>query len=164
MEIILTLIAVFVFVVAAVSNHNRAGYPKPSGTPTIEKKVLSEVATLIPAPVLPTPKSVPTPTPVSTTAPSSNISDYIYPGANVVSSSDKSLSLTSSDNADSVTSWYKQKITSNGFRSEAFAETKANDRVMNKLGGDNGQFSIQIEISQDSADSQVKISVNLTTD
>lgn len=161
MEIVITVVALLVFVAGVFSNRNKFSPPEPPAPPS-PTSVLAETAIPLPIPSIPTPPLVPAFSPTSTAPASNNLADYIYPGAAVLSSSGQSLSLTSSDNPDQVTNWYKEKIKNMGFSSKAFAETRANDKVLNKLTGDNGQLSIAIEIAKDSAESAVTIQVSLT--
>lgn len=141
-------------------------------------KVLSSIAqeTSVPTPT-PTTTSTATakphlnssvsPVPTQTPFPAnpsnnSDMSGYIYPGSDVLSSSGNSLDLTSQDSTDKITDWYKQKLQSKNFNANSFVTTKANDKVLNKLVSSNGQTTINIEISQDVAGSLVKISVKVT--
>jgi len=112
--------------------------------------------------ITPTKKPTPTNFPIPTQSPqSSNLSEYKYPNSQIVSSSSNSLSLESSDNSDSITEWYKGKINSQGMNVKTFVTTKANDKVLNKLVGADGNKEIRIEISKEDIASFVNISVTV---
>ena len=109
-----------------------------------------------------TPTKTLTPFPTNTPKPaSSNLSSYQYPNSQVVSSGDNSLILNSTDNADTITDWYKEKIKGEGMSVTSFVTTKTNDNVLNKLVGADGEREIRVEITKDAASSTVKISVSL---
>lgn len=100
------------------------------------------------------------PTPTQTTI-NSNILDYKYPNSQLISSSEYFLSLESSDNSDVITNWYKEKVNSLGMNVKTFVTTKANDKVLNKLVGADGDKEISVEISKENEASSVKISVTI---
>lgn len=89
----------------------------------------------------------------------SEIDSYKYPNAQVVNSSGNSLSLATTDNVDVVTSWYKDKISSEGMNVKSFVTTKANDNVVNKLVVASGEREIRVDIEKKSGDINVYITV-----
>lgn len=91
----------------------------------------------------------------------SNIFDYKYPNSETVSSSDTSLLLNSTDNVGVITDWYKEKIKESGMNVKTFVTTKANDNILNKLVGANGEKKVRIEISKNGEGSTVRISISL---
>ena len=107
------------------------------------------------------PKAQPTTVSASTNT-NDGISDMIYPGSSVNSDSANSLSLTSSDNVDSITSWYKSKIKSKNLSTNSFVATNSNNNVLNKLVGAGGNFTIDVEITKKPGDSVVQIKVGET--
>jgi hypothetical protein len=112
--------------------------------------------------ITPTNKPFPTAPPIpNQQSPSVSILDFKYPNSQIVSSSSNSMSLESSDNSDSITEWYKGKIDSQGMNVKTFVKTKANDKVLNKLIGADGNKEISIEISKDSMASSVNISITI---
>jgi hypothetical protein len=112
--------------------------------------------------ITPTNKPSPTKVPVPTQSPqTSNILEYKYPNSQIVSSSSNSLSLESSDNSDSITKWYKDKINSQGMNVKTYVATKANDKILNKLVGADGYKEISIEISKEDSQSMVNISITI---
>ena len=57
----------------------------------------------------------------------------------------------------------KQKIQSMNFNVTSFVTTQANDKILNKLAGDDGQVSITVEISKESASVPVTITIGKTS-
>ena len=162
MKIPAIFIAVFIIIVGALSTRlNR----KDTGSSTLSYEVSNESSVTF----SPTPTSVPTatatPTPVrkqdSSGVISPSLSDFLYPGAKILTISQTSASLESSEDPDKITDWYKDKIVGLGMNVKSFVNTKANDRVLNKLAGANATRQINVEISKDSGTSLVKISVSL---
>lgn len=112
-----------------------------------------------------TPKPTPTlvksaPTDVPASSPSETNS-YQYPNSQVINSSGNSLSLVTTDNVDVVTSWYKDKISSEGMNVKSFVTTKANDNVVNKLVVASGEREIRVVIKKNSGESEVYITVSI---
>jgi len=111
-----------------------------------------------------TPTNIPASTATSVPtkeSPSGNILDYKYPNSRIISSTSHSMSLESSDNSDSITNWYKDKINSLGMNVKTYVTTSTNDKVLNKLVGADGNKEIKIEISKENTDSLVSISVTI---
>lgn len=107
-----------------------------------------------------TSQSPPGTLPAST--PQTTISIFIYPGATIKTQTQTTLTLESSDDTDKITDWYKDKIKNMGANVKSFINTRANDKVMNKLVGANSELEVSVEISRDPGSSIVKISVLLT--
>ncbi len=104
----------------------------------------------------------PTPTPplqVNTT--DININDLRYPNSTTTDSGNASLGLQTSDGADTVTNWYKQKFVALGLNSTAIATTKSNDSIINSLSGGNAKATVTVKISQPSASSPTTINVSI---
>jgi|SRR3989344_7671342 len=93
-----------------------------------------------------------------------NLDDFKYGGASVTSQSNHSLELSSSDDPDKITDWYKEKIRSLGLSSKSFVTTKSNDNVENKLVGSNGDLEIAVEIKKAAGSSIAVIKVNSDSD
>lgn len=114
-----------------------------------------------------TTKTNPTSTPIPTSQPTSvppttnqaNLNAFQYPNATVTSSSNTSLSMTSTDSPESITSWYEQTIKNNGFNSRASAKTNSNGNIENKLGGGKNGESIHITIKKSAGSNEVNIMV-----
>lgn len=151
MPTILLYIAFFIVIIGAVVQQKNQP-PSPTLTPTI------------------TPTSTPTvisATPTSTSSPSTipvqktYLQSFQYPGASVVSTTNSSIHLTSTDNADVITDWYKDTIKSTGFRSTAFAATKTNGNVLTKLAGSKNNIQVHVEITKKEFESTTQIKVTL---
>ena len=100
------------------------------------------------------------PTPTQSTF-NSSILDYKYPNSQIISTSSNTLSLESDDDIDVITDWYKDKINSLGMNVKTFVKTKANEKVLNKLVGNDGNFEISVEISKENTSSSVDIFVTI---
>lgn len=107
-----------------------------------------------------------TPTPTPKTVKPANLQDNIfnlrYGNSEILASSPKLLSLRSSDDVNTITDWYKQKIISEGMNIKTFVETKTNENVLNKLVGADGKKEIRVEIKKDAGSSIVQIEVSLS--
>ena len=128
-----------------------------TSTPAVE----SEEKTI---PSTSTPTATPQPTttsiPADTSNTSTSLSSWQYPGSTVTAQSDNSLTLTSRDNPDTITDWYKSKIDSNGYSTRSFVTTKSNGQVKNVLVGAKGGNEIRIEMEKpaDSQTTTIKVS------
>ncbi|KKR30476.1 hypothetical protein A2715_04400 [Candidatus Woesebacteria bacterium RIFCSPHIGHO2_01_FULL_39_32] len=116
------------------------------------EKVLSEDSEL-------SETSTPYPTKTSDQVSNLFIEDYTYPGATITSTSANTLTLESQGNVDAITDWYKDKIQSTGMNVKTFVVTKANDNVLNKLGGSNSDQEVNVEIEKKFGESKVLIRV-----
>jgi len=103
--------------------------------------------------------STPIPTTTKKVIENNNNNDYIYPGSKIISILENSFVLESSDNADEITDWYKEKIKKKGLNVTTFVVTKTNNNVLNKLVGANKDERISVEIEQKTSDSKVTIRV-----
>lgn len=85
-----------------------------------------------------------------------------YPNSSNLSLSRNSLTAQSSDDPAVITDWYKAKISALSLSAKSFVNTKANDKVLNKLVGSNGQLEVAVEISRENSQSptQIKVSLN----
>ena len=90
-----------------------------------------------------------------------SIDNFSYPGANIASMSRSHLSLSTQDNPDDVTNWYKNKIKSYGKSVSSFVTTKTNDNVFNKLVGADSKEELRITIEKKSDSQTVTIQVDL---
>lgn len=129
--------------------------PKPvSQSPSISSGISqqTEQNTSSPAPTAATP--------VQTAVPQNNISDFIYPGSAVLSQSSSALVLNSTDPAQTITDWYKNKIGQMGMNTTSLISTNTNDNISNKIVAGNNSKQIQIEIDKSSGSANVKISVS----
>lgn len=84
---------------------------------------------------------------------------FNYPDAKVISSTNDSLILESSDSPSEITSWYKGQIHSQDMQTTSFIETNTNGEVFNQLVGTNGAEKIAISISTVSPGSLVKMEI-----
>ncbi len=101
-------------------------------------------------------QQTPTPSPIQ-----NELFNYQYPDSQILDSSNSYLLLGSSADSDVITDWYKDKIESEAMNVKTFVTTRANDKVLNKLVGADGNKELRVEISKDPGDSLVKISVTI---
>lgn len=125
--------------------------PSPTNSATPSPTPTSTVTT--------TPTASSTAAPTSTSQPVSNNS-YIYPNSKIVSQPGSETVLESSDNPDTITTWYQDKIKSDGFNIKNFVKTKVNGKVENKLAGADGDREINIEITKEVNSQIVVIKIN----
>lgn len=88
------------------------------------------------------------------------ISNFIYPGSQILSSDSNNLFLKSAEDSKKITDWYKEKIKNEKLLATSFVTTSTNEKVLNKLAA-SGDYKIEVEISKDSA-SQSEIKVKLS--
>lgn len=72
----------------------------------------------------------------------------IYPDSKIVEKSNQAITLTSSDNPDVITAWYKERIKEMGIKSTAFSQTNTNGNVFNNLAASNGSIIIEVSIKK----------------
>lgn len=111
-----------------------------------------------------TPASTVTPTVISSSVPSPakfNINSFIYPGSIKTSGGENSLALQSNDDPQTITSWYKEKITNMSMNAKSFVQTNTSGNILNKLAGAKPGFKVSIEISKKNDEGTVRISVSL---
>lgn len=109
----------------------------------------------------PSPTSMPSPS--NTSAPtqkSSNLRQFLYPDATISLQSDNSLTLVSSDDAQTITDWYKNKINELGMNTRSFVQTKTNDNLHNVLAAAKSGEEIKVTITKNAGDSQVSIVIS----
>ncbi len=97
------------------------------------------------------------PTSIPTTSPQTNTdsSDFAYPGSQNKGDNE----YESTDNPESITNWYKEKVKAMGFNTKSFVTTKTNDNVNNVLAGASGQTDIKVTITRGSGDTTTHIKI-----
>jgi hypothetical protein len=101
-----------------------------------------------------------TPLPVKNTI-QSNSNDFIYPDSTLISSSPEKISLSSTDNPDTITNWYKDKLKSMNFNINSFITTRANQKTQNKLVSSDSRNSYVVDISQQNTSNPVYITISI---
>lgn len=86
--------------------------------------------------------------------------EFSYPDAKSISFDSSRLIFESSDDPQTITDWYKNKIESKGFSRKSFSQTKVNNNVYNILSASDGKREITIEIKKESSDPKTKITIN----
>ncbi len=110
-----------------------------------------------PSPVTP----VPSPEPTKPSLREFSLSDFRYPGAEVVFLSGSRLSLKSQDSPEEITNWYKKKITDLSVNVRNFVQTNTNGEISNQLVGAGAEGKVRIEISKARSASGVEILVTI---
>ena len=172
MNLAVTIVAVILVIVGVVFSQTGKTESQTSETSQVlsveeEKDVEEELTPTVESHQTDTSIPTKTPTPFATNTPkpvSTNLSNFQYPNSQVVSSSETSLVLNSTDNSDTITDWYKEKIKGEGMNVTSFVTTKTNDNVLNKLVGADGEREIRVEIKKDPGSSVVNISVVVNAD
>lgn len=100
-----------------------------------------------------------------TTSPQENKAtspDFQYPGSTPIKSGSTGggESYQTTDNSQTVTNWYKDKIKSLGMKTTAFVQTSTNGNVLNKLAGSSSSTNVTIEIIKKSSENTVYIAVS----
>lgn len=144
--IYIALVVLFIGVVVQQKKQSPTSVPTPTPSPTFT-----------PSPSIP---STSTPTPIQQ-KPAGNLQSFQYPGSSVTSSDTSTMHLTSPNDSDAITDWYKEKIKSEGFRSTAFAVTKTNGNVLTKLAGSKNSFQIHVDITKPENTSTTQIKITL---
>lgn len=123
----------------------------------------TEISLETPSPS-PTPKEklakTPQPSPTTSTPTVNNSAPIQYPGSIRV---DNNV-YTSTDDPDTITGWYKERIKAMNMNVKNFVSTKTNGNVLNKLEGVSGKSSIKVEITKSSDNSIVKIVIEITVE
>lgn len=166
MPTLIIYIALTIIVIGGVVQNRRILTGEKDGIPPGPTTSPTETATPTTSQTPPTSIPTRTSTPVPTQSrgdTNQNIDPFLYPGSVIVSSNSNSMQLTSTQDADVITDWYKEKIKSMGYRSTAFAATKTNGNVLTKLAGANGNTQINIEITKPSGDNTTKITITINT-
>ncbi len=158
--ILLVIIIMASFVQGNIFNKNKTKIIKNNlPTPSL---IPSKTPAIIISPTITVYKknSVPTPTQSSSNS-GQNINDYRYPNSSVKEEGGSRLSLESSDDSNTITNWYKGKITSLGMNTKSFVQTNTNGNILNKLVAAKSGFKISVEVSKKSNEEKVEISVSI---
>lgn len=166
---ILTILVVTLTVIITVQNtikdsekKTNTSLTKPSPTKSQDP---SSTLTPTPSEVFQPTSRQPTSTPTSKPdQPSQTIWDFQYPGSDVISKTETTVTLESSDDPKKITDWYKDKIKAMNMNVNTFVQTSTNGNVLNKLVGANGEAEVRIEITKQNGSQIVKISASLSLD
>ena len=173
MHIVLTVVSVLIVLTGVafrLSNNQIGSGLQKDETPDVlssediaqvETKGANEKDDVIPT-LLPTSTITPT-KPHVTIIPQeeSNLISYKYPNSQIVTSTANSLNTTSTDNPDTITSWYKEKIRSEGLNVKSFVTTKTNGNFLSKLVGASSEKEIRINIEKPTDEIKAHIEVSL---
>lgn len=168
MRVPLVLVSVAIVIAVAVFGRvdgdaviSEDGETHPEVNSSDVKGEADEIAEEVDGTQIPTPTVIPTsnPTPQDIPQPSYSNSEYVFPGASVISDSGSELILQSNSGTDEITEWYRNKLKSLGLNVNTTVKTKANDKVLNKLAASGADTSVGVEISKEDGGTLVTIVV-----
>lgn len=131
-----------------------------------EKKTSKETASQNLKPSI-SPSPSPASSPITTSAspsPANNpqVSDeasFVYPNSTITSQSENSYELRTSDDPETVTNWYREKVNAENYSAKSVVKTKTNGNVLNKIFV-GGLIRINIEIKRFPSASHTEIKIN----
>ncbi|OGG30112.1 hypothetical protein A2973_02280 [Candidatus Gottesmanbacteria bacterium RIFCSPLOWO2_01_FULL_49_10] len=161
-QILLLSIACGLLVYGVFGRNNLVNKTKhtPSGPPPISPT--GEAAPTVSVTQTTQPTRGPTPTKTPTNEDQTLLS-FLYPGGHRETQSITSLSLTSSDGPEAITTWYKETIRKYSFQTKSFVQTNSNGNIANLLVARSARYEIRVNITKTPHDSLTKIAVALQT-
>lgn len=161
MHLLLPLIAVGIIAIISLVSAKKVNVPEKKIPPTpshsISKSATPSIKTNAPQVTVIIKSQTTPPTLTPTSPPQAN--NFIYPGSVVVSVSGQTTNLTSYDNPNVITDWYKNQIKSQGMNTTSFVVTNTNGNVNNVLAGAKNGEDVKITITKNANDSTVYISI-----
>lgn len=168
-QILIVLILFTLIIISAAYLNQTASFKKevglntalPTDTPT---PTVTPFTTLTP-----TPSTTPTPKPqVSIPDNSGDIRgtstpNLQYPNSRNIVNDQNEQTFISFDDPQVVTNWYKEKIKEMGLSAKSFVQTKTNGDVLNKLTGSGNGQKVEVEITKDSNQQEVKIKLHVNS-
>lgn len=170
--VIVALAAVVLGVGILSSNHTQTSDDQLTATetPLVEVSVLGIDSS-------PSPESSSTPEPSETADPTNtptqeptakptqqpnniSLSQYMYPGSTVVSSSSSKLELTTGTDPNTVSDWYRSLVKTNGFSVTSSIKTSTNEIVNNKLVAAKGDQQVSVNVSKKNGSTVIVVEVN----
>lgn len=171
MEIIAIVVSVLTIVIGIYVNHSKTNKRVLSDTTEVNEQLASSRPTQAPTSspeasleptIAPTQSPIPLP---SSLVPfgviTGQISEFIYPSANVILQRSAKLSLQSSDDPTKITNWYKDKLKNSGFNSNSAALANTNGNILNKFAAANSEIKVKIQISKKTGETVTSIEVEL---
>lgn len=145
--IVIILAVTGVLIISKTRQQQTAVLTEPSDNPgetEIEDKELVASSSTLSSPI---------PAPVS-------LKEYVYPNSRELKSNSKGFVLESSDSAQLITDWYKNKINSLEFNARSFTQTNTNGEILNKISAAKPGENLEVTIKKDQTTSKVKITVD----
>lgn len=106
----------------------------------------------------------PTPTPVKILFPQDqnlHMESLVYPGSSSTNPESNRLLLTTADNADVVTAWYQDQLSSVNLNVKSVIRNNINGNIYNQIDAQNSDMTINISITQSNTDIETTININL---
>jgi hypothetical protein len=112
--------------------------------------------------ISPTPMLTPTPTLIPARTDIKVFTDFIYPGAEVLSELDEEMALKSQDSSQKIVEWYKERISKKYSRIKNFVVTKTNGTELDTLTASDTSGNVTVEISKGSTDEWTTVNIKLS--
>lgn len=87
--------------------------------------------------------------------------DWMYPNASIVTSTENQLILSSTDDSDAITQWYRSRLDAASTGSTSNVTTSVNGQVKNVLAASTKEGQITVEIRQAAESSNVEIDISI---
>lgn len=141
---------------------------KQNISPDKEKSSVKSAETVISPTVTPLNTIIPSPTVVIQQKTNSstllgNINDFIYPGSSFSRKDGQADVYTSSDQVNSISNWYKEKINNLHMNTQSMVQTNTNGNVLNSFSAANSELKVDISISKQSSSQVVEIKILLNS-
>lgn len=149
MLVLLTIAATTREKVSSLSAENPISTPTstPAPSPTVAAQTENKIS--------------PEPTKESEKPQTTQFDNLKYPGATVTRFDGDTMFLESSDDPETVTNWYKQRLSSLKMNINNFVRTKANESVLNVLSAIDSKYEVKAEIRRENLKSRVRILVSI---
>ena len=167
---LLTLLALFTVAVGIYTSRKSVNNEVKEKEDVLSKEVVEQDSSQTEIDSISKSKALSTPTPTNSQSSSvqknqSNLSDmenFIYPGATVLSSSKEEMKIVTEIDIDKITQWYKDKIREEGLNTKTFVTTSTNGNVHNELVGAGKEGEVRVIISKDSDSNSVVINIKIS--
>lgn len=170
-QILLVLILLTLIIISAAYLNQTASFKKEVASSSISPS-FSPTPTVTPFTTLsPSPTVTPNLEPANSASGNSNIQgisgsgtiNLQYPNSSLIKDEQRELTFISFDDPQVVTNWYKDQIKKKGMNVTSFVQTQTNGEVLNKLIGSNGQQKVEVEITKENNQKEVKIKLHVNS-
>lgn len=87
--------------------------------------------------------------------------EFIYPNAQITTNPDGLYALSSTDDPNQITRWYKEKIAAAGMHSTSVSQTNSNNNILNVLDASSNLQEVKITIERPADEQNTTISVRV---
>ncbi|MDE2026545.1 MAG: hypothetical protein KGJ07_08730 [Patescibacteria group bacterium] len=88
---------------------------------------------------------------------------FLYPGATETDNPDGSKTLTSTDDPNQITKWYKDQISASDMHATSISQTNSNNNILNVLAGSSNQQELTVTIEHPANQQVTTIVLRLTS-